>query len=275
MEAEAYFRRQGGRRSPTLGICCRAIAPVRCPMADVSLVQRVKALFRNVLAGDGPRSRDLRVASGACAAAVRRLRRFGTRHRGPAVLAEGRGGGEGPRAHPGLHACDTRSIDGDCGDDSAVRAFAEVPGRERGPPAAVLTAGLVVRLPAPPVPVGGHVCVPPAGACNVSTPTGAHWDTVHQALIRLTDLLDAHPPPINHQCRRRLDYTELLPKETWLQVCERAGGNRGLERKHRLARCYLVERLSTLPAAHAPAAYAITDGPVWKPLGNALRRIRR
>lgn len=86
-----------------------------------------------------------------------------------------------------------------------------------------------------------------------------HWDTVHQALIRLTDFLDAHPPPINYQRRRRLDCTELLPKETWLQVCERAGVNRGLERKHCLAQCYLFERISTLPAARAPAAYAITD----------------
>lgn len=54
-------------------------------MADLPVVQRSDALFRDVLVGDGSGSRDLRVALGACAAAVRRFRSLGTRHRGPAA----------------------------------------------------------------------------------------------------------------------------------------------------------------------------------------------
>ena len=80
------------------------------------------------------------------------------------------------------------------------------------------------------------------------TKTG-HWQQIRSALIRLADHLDAHPPPIDYQRRRHLDYTGLLPETAWSRIC-RCSGTR--PEGASTARRYLRERLSGLPAFANP-----------------------
>ena len=68
-------------------------------------------------------------------------------------------------------------------------------------------------------------------------------------MIQLADHLDAHPPPIDYQRRRHLDYTGLLPETAWSRIC-RCSGTR--PEGATTARRYLRERLSTLPAFANP-----------------------
>ncbi|MET9989908.1 TniQ family protein [Streptomyces mutabilis] len=85
-----------------------------------------------------------------------------------------------------------------------------------------------------------------------------HWAVVSAALVRLADYLDAHEVPIDHQRRRMLDYTDLLPETRWHQICEEAGVHPGQGRRLTVARSTLFEQLSGLPAHLAPAHFAIT-----------------
>src|SRR3954447_25267450 len=86
---------------PGLGYgTCRPSA-VGLSVADVPLVQGPEALLGYLLVSDDAPPRDLRVALGTVAVALCRLRSVRTRHRGPAVPAEGRCGGAGPQAHAG------------------------------------------------------------------------------------------------------------------------------------------------------------------------------
>ena len=80
------------------------------------------------------------------------------------------------------------------------------------------------------------------------TKTG-HWQQIRSALIRLADHLDAHPPPIDYQRRRHLDYTGLLPETAWSRICRRSGTR---PEGASTARRYLRERLSGLPAFANP-----------------------
>ena len=79
-----------------------------------------------------------------------------------------------------------------------------------------------------------------------------HWPGIRAGLIRMAGYLDDHDVPIDYQRRRELEYSTLLPDSTWARICrDTATPGRGSARA-RIARCYLFERLSALPAAAAP-----------------------
>lgn len=83
-----------------------------------------------------------------------------------------------------------------------------------------------------------------------------HWADIQQALLRLADHLDRNPPPIDYERRRHLDYTDLLPEEDWARFCRAAEVSVGRGPRQRITRCYLFERLSSMPAELAPEAFA-------------------
>ena len=76
-----------------------------------------------------------------------------------------------------------------------------------------------------------------------------HWPQIRSELIQLADHLADHPPPIDYQRRRRLDYTGLLPETAWLRICRGSGAR---PEGASTARRYLQERLSGLPAFANP-----------------------
>ncbi|MEU2425520.1 hypothetical protein ABZ619_31695 [Streptomyces sp. NPDC007851] len=84
----------------------------------------------------------------------------------------------------------------------------------------------------------------------------ACWPDVQQALLRLADYLESHAPPIDYQRRRQLDYTSLLPAEDWARFCRAAKVSVGRGPRFRTTRCYLFERLSSMPAELAPEEFA-------------------
>jgi hypothetical protein len=79
-----------------------------------------------------------------------------------------------------------------------------------------------------------------------------YWPDTRAALIRLADHLHHHDVPINYQRRRFLDYTNLLPEDTWTSICTdldiRSGGSERL----RLMRCQLYTVISGNPVDLAP-----------------------
>lgn len=81
-----------------------------------------------------------------------------------------------------------------------------------------------------------------------------HWPNIRAGLTRMADYLADHNVPIDYQRRRRLDYRMLLPDAVWAQICRDTGtpGPRSIRAK--IARCFLFERLSGLPADDAPSA---------------------
>ncbi|MFJ7591510.1 TniQ family protein [Streptomyces sp. NPDC097617] len=78
------------------------------------------------------------------------------------------------------------------------------------------------------------------------------WPDIATVLIRLADHIDAGDVPIDYQRRRLLDYSQLLPHERWLDICRRTGALPGTGRRERIARGWLFQRLSGLPAESAP-----------------------
>ena len=85
-----------------------------------------------------------------------------------------------------------------------------------------------------------------------------NWPDITTALTRLADHLDAYDIPINYQRRRRLDYTDLLPHEQWLDICRRTGTPPGHGRREQIIRCQLFHRMSGLPPEAVPG-YPTTD----------------
>ncbi|MGW2302417.1 helix-turn-helix domain-containing protein [Streptomyces sp. NPDC001809] len=78
------------------------------------------------------------------------------------------------------------------------------------------------------------------------------WPDIATALDRLADHLDATSTPIDYGRRRLLDYTGLLPRDRWLEICRRTGTPPGTGRRERIARSQLFQRLSGLPAESLP-----------------------
>ncbi|MEV7078585.1 LysR family transcriptional regulator [Streptomyces sp. NPDC093516] len=78
------------------------------------------------------------------------------------------------------------------------------------------------------------------------------WPDIATALDRLADYLDANSTPIDYVRRRLLDYTGLLPRDRWLEICRRTGTPPGTGRRERIARSQLFQRLSGLPAESFP-----------------------
>jgi hypothetical protein len=79
-----------------------------------------------------------------------------------------------------------------------------------------------------------------------------HWEAVATAVVRLAAYLDDSNVPVDYQRRRRLDYTNLLPAQQWLDLCRRAGVSPGKGRRDKIARCMLFARISGLPVDAAP-----------------------
>jgi hypothetical protein len=85
-----------------------------------------------------------------------------------------------------------------------------------------------------------------------------HWPNIRAGLTRMADYLADHNVPIDYQRRRQLDYRMLLPDEVWAQICRDTATPGPRSIRARIARCFLFERLSGLPAEDAPFALADT-----------------
>jgi transposase-like protein len=86
-----------------------------------------------------------------------------------------------------------------------------------------------------------------------SDPHEAH---IFAGIVGMADYLDTHSVPIDYQRRRELSYDDLLPDETWAEICGYNGIPTGA-RKAAVARSVLFERISGLPARNGP--FAIDD----------------
>jgi DNA-binding transcriptional MerR regulator len=75
------------------------------------------------------------------------------------------------------------------------------------------------------------------------------WDQLATALTQLHDHLVQHPPPIDYQRRRELDYSRLLTSKQWLAICARAAVRTRSDWLCDTAREWLSERLSAAPAS--------------------------
>lgn len=80
------------------------------------------------------------------------------------------------------------------------------------------------------------------------------WHNIRAALIGMAAYLADNDIPIDYQRRRRTDYTTLLPDAVWAQICRDTATPGPGAARARIARCFLFERLSGLPAATAPGA---------------------
>ncbi|UQX10996.1 TniQ family protein [Candidatus Mycobacterium methanotrophicum] len=80
------------------------------------------------------------------------------------------------------------------------------------------------------------------------------WSDVSAVLTLLADYLADTETPIDYQRRRRLDFSTLLPNSAWARVCRDTATPGRRSARARVARCYLFERLSALPASAAPFA---------------------
>jgi len=78
------------------------------------------------------------------------------------------------------------------------------------------------------------------------------WEAIAAAVTRLAAYLDDNDVPVDYQRRRRLDYTNLLPPEQWLDLCRRTGMPPGQGRRDKIARCLLFTSISGLPIEDAP-----------------------
>jgi hypothetical protein len=74
--------------------------------------------------------------------------------------------------------------------------------------------------------------------------SSAYWQSICAALIRLSDYLDDVGAPIDYQRRRHIDYSALLPEDSWQQMYSQAGDTLRDPRTAVAARCYLIEKVS-------------------------------
>lgn len=78
------------------------------------------------------------------------------------------------------------------------------------------------------------------------------WPGIRTALIRLADHLATTTVPIDYQRRRRLDYSALLPDNVWKQICRDTATPGSRAARIGIARCFVFERISGLPASASP-----------------------
>lgn len=74
------------------------------------------------------------------------------------------------------------------------------------------------------------------------------WAQTRSDITAWAAYLDAAPPPIDYRRRRTLPCTDLLPVEVWRDLCLSVGVGPGRAVRLQLMRCWLHERLTTLPA---------------------------
>lgn len=80
------------------------------------------------------------------------------------------------------------------------------------------------------------------------------WHNIRAALIGMAAYLADNEIPIDYYRRRRTDYTTLLSDAVWAQICRDTATPGPVAARARIARCFLFECLSGLPAATAPGA---------------------
>jgi hypothetical protein len=73
-----------------------------------------------------------------------------------------------------------------------------------------------------------------------------YWESIQEALIRLSDFLERGGCRINYERRRRLDYLPLVNDYSWQQAGADAGSSPSGSSVV-AARCYLIERISGSP----------------------------
>jgi hypothetical protein len=80
-----------------------------------------------------------------------------------------------------------------------------------------------------------------------------NWEGIITALLRLHEHLQAHPPPIDYQRRRTLNYDHLLPEQQWTHLVADEG-LRTSPTTAAAARLWLIEQLSGAPVPNTPQA---------------------
>lgn len=80
-------------------------------------------------------------------------------------------------------------------------------------------------------------------------------DTI-RALARVAEFLDENSTPIDYARRRAIDYSDILPRDEWHEVCRTANVLPGRDRRWQIARAHLYALLSGNRLARAPFASA-------------------
>nr|WP_275444997.1 TniQ family protein [Microbacterium aurum] len=80
-------------------------------------------------------------------------------------------------------------------------------------------------------------------------------DTI-RALARVAEFLDENSTPIDYARRRTIDYSGILPRDEWHEVCRTANVLPGRDRRWQIARAHLYALLSGNRLARAPFASA-------------------
>ncbi|ORA35982.1 TniQ family protein [Mycobacterium aquaticum] len=78
------------------------------------------------------------------------------------------------------------------------------------------------------------------------------WSNIRAALVRMDEYLAAQHVPIDYKRRRRLDWNTLMPDKVWAQICRDTATPGPVSARAKIARCFLFERLSGLPASVSP-----------------------
>ncbi|MBB5913931.1 uncharacterized protein YerC [Nocardia transvalensis] len=79
------------------------------------------------------------------------------------------------------------------------------------------------------------------------------WPATYSALIGMADYLIENDIPIDYARRRRLDYRRLLSDAQWREICSETGTRGSSASRARIARCFLFEQVSGLPASAGPS----------------------
>lgn len=80
------------------------------------------------------------------------------------------------------------------------------------------------------------------------------WEAIRSAIATWADYIDRRPPPIDYRRRRAVPCRDLLPPEVWQEIALSSGVEPGKGVRLALVRCWVFERLTTLPAASSPWA---------------------
>jgi len=84
--------------------------------------------------------------------------------------------------------------------------------------------------------------------------TSVQWEAIRSAIATWADFIDGRPPPIDYRRRRTVPHHDLLPLEVWQDIARSSGLGPGGGLRLALVRCWVYERLTTLPADSSPWA---------------------
>lgn len=74
-----------------------------------------------------------------------------------------------------------------------------------------------------------------------------YWESIQEALVRLSDFLERGGGRINYERRRRLDYSPLVSDDSWQHQAGEDAGSSPPGISVVAERCYLIERISGSP----------------------------